>query len=477
MAVQQHRLQSGASLESRDLAIRIVTDAGSQRHVIVLPRGLHLRWQATQACTFKPSASADSLPIGACHRPLGVVHAPFLWSITMSLDLDTTTADATPVQGELLDAESNPLTLSLQDFVAELATNCSTPSTAPIRRSIPARQAHRQLIVASLKRKLFPARPKSSTPCRVADRPRRTRRDRQRRDGLRKTTVGIATAVVLNAEGYRRTLVLSPPHLVYKWRRGDPGDGGGREGLGAQRPGYAGQAHQSCASSWACHHGPGSSSSWAACGCGWVSLEARLHHAAHPPRRRGSMPGLRHGHHRPRRRAGQPGRARSRGVPQEVQPLRRTLWTLIRPRSLSGSDQSSAVLKALKRIPTIGEVTAQKLMQKFGDGFLASMLGDNIHEFINLMDAATASWCFPTVKPRAWNDAMANMEFGFGEGGYQPSEFIKRYLPQGTFDLLIADEATSTRTAAVPGPGHGRARGEGAQDLAADRHADGRLWR
>src|SRR3546814_17147341 len=36
---------------------------------------------------------------------------------------------------------------------------------------------------------------------------------------------------------------------------------------------------------------------------------------------------------------------------------------------------------------------------------------------------------------------MANMEFGFGEGGYQPSEFIKRYLPQGTFDLLIADEA------------------------------------
>ena len=37
--------------------------------------------------------------------------------------------------------------------------------------------------------------------------------------------------------------------------------------------------------------------------------------------------------------------------------------------------------------------------------------------------------------------AMANMEFGFGEGGYQPSEFIKRYLPQGTLDLLIADEA------------------------------------
>ena len=116
------------------------------------------------------------------------------------------------------------------------------------------------------------------------------------------------------------------------------------------------------------------------------------------------------------------------------------LWTLIRPRSLSGSDQSSAVLKALKRIPTIGEVTAQKLMQKFGDGFLASMLGDNIHEFINLMDG-NGELVFSDRQATRMERAMANMEFGFGEGGYQPSEFIKRYLPQGTFDLLIADEA------------------------------------
>ena len=36
--------------------------------------------------------------------------------------------------------------------------------------------------------------------------------------GCGKTTVGIAAAAVLNAEGYRRTLVLSPPHLVYKRR-------------------------------------------------------------------------------------------------------------------------------------------------------------------------------------------------------------------------------------------------------------------
>ncbi|MBH8237972.1 DEAD/DEAH box helicase family protein, partial [Pseudomonas aeruginosa] len=139
----------------------------------------------------------------------------------MSLDLDTTTAEATPVQGELLDAESNPLTLSLQDFVGEFgdelldALNSANP---PVYTGQP--QAHRQLIVASLKRKLFPAQAE------VVHAAAELLIDRGERAaivngemGCGKTTVGIATAVVLNAEGYRRTLVLSPPHLVYKWRR------------------------------------------------------------------------------------------------------------------------------------------------------------------------------------------------------------------------------------------------------------------
>src|SRR3546814_8745766 len=77
----------------------------------------------------------------------------FLWSITMSLDLETTTAEATSVQGELLDAESSPLTLSLQDFVGEFgdellaALNSANP---PVYSGEP--QAPRQPIVASLKR-------------------------------------------------------------------------------------------------------------------------------------------------------------------------------------------------------------------------------------------------------------------------------------------------------------------------------------
>jgi len=111
----------------------------------------------------------------------------------------------------------------------------------------------------------------------------------------------------------------------------------------------------------------------------------------------------------------------------------------MRPRSLSASDQSSIVLKALKRIPTIGEVTAQRLIQRFDEDFLASMLGDNIHEFVNLMDG-NGELVFSDRQATRMERALSNMEFGFGEGGYQASEFVKRYLPQGAFDLLIADE-------------------------------------
>jgi hypothetical protein len=119
---------------------------------------------------------------------------------------------------------------------------------------------------------------------------------------------------------------------------------------------------------------------------------------------------------------------------------RDALWTLIRPRALGASEQSQAVLKSLQRIPTIGPATAQRLIKDFGETFLASMLGDNLYEFINLMDR-DGEMVFSDRQAHRMERAMSTMEFGFGEGGYQPSEFIKRYLPRDTFDLLIADEA------------------------------------
>ncbi|HBT4924908.1 TPA: DEAD/DEAH box helicase [Klebsiella pneumoniae] len=107
---------------------------------------------------------------------------------------------------------------------------------------------------------------------------------------------------------------------------------------------------------------------------------------------------------------------------------------------LSRSDiQSQMVNRALKRIPTVGDATASKLKTLFGDEFLASILGDNLFEFINLMDG-NGELVFSDRQASRMERAMANMEFGFGEGNYQASEYIKKFLPRNTFDLMVVDE-------------------------------------
>jgi hypothetical protein len=73
---------------------------GSQRHHAAAAQRILIRIQRPRAASF--------FPPGACHRPVGEVHAPLLWSITMSLDLETT--PETAVQGDLLEAAASPLT-------------------------------------------------------------------------------------------------------------------------------------------------------------------------------------------------------------------------------------------------------------------------------------------------------------------------------------------------------------------------------
>lgn len=114
------------------------------------------------------------------------------------------------------------------------------------------------------------------------------------------------------------------------------------------------------------------------------------------------------------------------------------LWTLMRPRSAPQSMQEM-VLKALKQMPTIGEKTAQKLIRIFGEQMLSSMLSDNVYEFLNLMDE-NGELVFTDRQATRMERALATFEFSTGEGGYQPTEFVKRYLPRGYFGLLVVDE-------------------------------------
>lgn len=373
----------------------------------------------------------------------------------MSLDLDTTLD--TSVEDVLFDAEPSPNTISLTDFVSEFGDELLASlnrSNPPVYAGNP--RPHRQKVLDGLKRKPFPAQ--AEVVHAVAEllvNQGEAAAIINAEMGTGKTLMAIAVSAVLNAEGFRRTLVLSPPHLVYKWRREIlqtvPGakvwvlNGPDtlvkliklREQLGVPADGQEffvlGRVRMRMGFHWkpafvrrrtldgfvgSCPH------------CGEVVTD--LDGQVIPPAELEAEENRRE--------------CRCCGSP---------LWTLMRPRSLSATDQSSAVLKALRRIPTIGEATAQKLMRKFGESFLVSLLGDNLFEFINLMDA-NGELVFSDRQAQRMERAMANMEFGFGEGGYQPSEFIKRYLPQGYFDLLVCDEGHEYKG---PGSAQGQAMG------------------
>ena len=114
------------------------------------------------------------------------------------------------------------------------------------------------------------------------------------------------------------------------------------------------------------------------------------------------------------------------------------LWTLQRANKKSMS-QKEVLNKALCQIPTIGKKTADKLLDQFGEKLIKGMLADNIYQFVNLMDE-NGDLVFSDRQSVRMERALAKTEFGFGQGGYQPTEFIKRYLPNNFFDMLIVDE-------------------------------------
>jgi len=274
--------------------------------------------------------------------------------------------------------------------------------------------------------------------------------------GCGKTMMGIAAAAVLFSEGYRRTLVISPPHLVYKWRREI------LETIDNARV-------------WVLN-GPDTLRQL---------LKIRAEHARQPDVPEFYILG------RVRMRMGFDWRpavmtrkCHEKVVVAETDTTERqvyfvsheyaacpdcgvficddegermtvsrfqasdesrkycpnchtTLWTLKRHKP--AADFQTLVHQAMCQIPTIGPKTADKLLAGFGADVLSRLLSDNLFEFINLMDE-NGDLVFSDRQAKRMERALAKQEFGFGQGGYQPSEFIKRYFPAGFFDLLLIDE-------------------------------------
>lgn len=115
-----------------------------------------------------------------------------------------------------------------------------------------------------------------------------------------------------------------------------------------------------------------------------------------------------------------------------------SLWTLIR----AGTARQSLrdlVGAALQQLPTIGPVAAKRLLNLFGEELLGGMLEDNVYEFLNLMDE-NGDMVFSDRQARRMERSLASFEFSIGQGGYQATEFVKRYLPKHYFGLLVVDE-------------------------------------
>ena len=276
-------LQSGALLESHYVIHRGLRH--SHRHRCETPSHIHraavrrlstFHQQAASACIFHPPSAVCRLIFPPWGRPLplwGWCMPHFLWSITMSLDLENTTAEATPVQGELLDAESNPSDPEPSGF-------CRRVRRRTARRPQQRQSAglYRPAAGASSTRRRQPQTqaipsPGRSRPCRrrAADRPWRTRRDRQRRDGLRQNDRWYRHS----RRAQRRRLSPYPgsfstaPGLQVAAARSRRRWQAPRSGCSTARTRWS--SSSSCASSWVCSPRARSSLSWGASGCGWDS--------------------------------------------------------------------------------------------------------------------------------------------------------------------------------------------------------------
>ncbi len=268
--------------------------------------------------------------------------------------------------------------------------------------------------------------------------------------GSGKTMMAICTAIIAHYEGYQRSLIICPPHLVYKWRReildtvpdaivwilngadtlakllkirellnlGQPQDkpeffiiGRVRMRMGYHwKPAFATVKQHSCSKKGQ-----------------WIT-ESLL-----------ACPDCYSLH---RDSDGNPLAVNLLEVLSKKQTFCKECgaaqWSLMRPETRQKSYQER-VKNALCQLPTIGPKTAEKLVATFGEETLSSMLADNIYAFVNLMDSA-GDLVFSDRQAERMERSLSRLEFSFSQGGYQPTEFIKRYLPNGYFSMLIVDE-------------------------------------
>lgn len=271
--------------------------------------------------------------------------------------------------------------------------------------------------------------------------------------GTGKTMIGIATAWLLHHAGFPRTLVVCPPHLVYKWRREIKQTVPEARVWILNGPDTLKKLLQLRVATGLART-PSVPEFFVMgrvrmrMGFNWQPVFCVKRSLDPEAADRGSELAVCSDCHAPITVADADGAARQLAPDEALHQLDTrqmrcdrcggALWSLVRPGAAPKS-RRDMLREAITQLPTIGEKTADRLLDTFGEDMLGGMLEDNVHEFINLMDER-GDLFFSDRQAKRMERAMAHMEFSFGQGGYQPTEFIKRYMPRGYFGLLIGDE-------------------------------------
>lgn len=123
----------------------------------------------------------------------------------------------------------------------------------------------------------------------------------------------------------------------------------------------------------------------------------------------------------------------------QIEECRAPLWTM-RHKDDGDRDAEGRLRKFLQQLPGIGKVTANKLIDTFGVDNLAEIVDSNIYDFVNLQDEG-GEFVFGDKHAARLEKALGRLEFALRAISYQPSEFVKRHFPHKVFSLAIVDEA------------------------------------
>ena len=132
-------------------------------------------------------------------------------------------------------------------------------------------------------------------------------------------------------------------------------------------------------------------------------------------------------------------------------PCANQLWSASEEKDVLGmKDKLINALKTLK----ITKKKIAKIISMVSEEIIISAIEDNYYNLINLMDE-NGQFVFNDSQAKRLEVALKNTGLSLSNSLYQPSEFIKRYFPNNWIGLLIADEAHEYKASSGQGNAFG----------------------